>query len=287
MTTTMTEERTGGTDAARRARSGRLDLGVRSATESPAVSDLRGLRPLIVFVDGVGDPGSPEATRSALLCAWAITWDGRRALLSLAQGCKDGTASCRAFFSDLKRRGLADPVLVVTDGESPLLRASEICFPTALTQRCLGHHMRFLGCRLPQGASGLVLHAVRAACEAPSPAAADALRRDVARRHAAAFPSLVAYFDLTLDSCTTHLHLPRSLHRVARTTLVAEWILAARRRLTEEGGDPSRAPFGLEALRDALELVLEEGGGITIGEEERVHLEALEACTARGARRAG
>ncbi len=57
----------------------------------------------------------------------------------LAPGTKEDTASCTAFFEDLKRRGLPDPLLVVTDGAPGLIRAVDTCFPRALRQRCLVH----------------------------------------------------------------------------------------------------------------------------------------------------
>jgi transposase-like protein len=49
--------------------------------------------------------------REAVLCAWGITEDGRKVLLHLAPGTKEDTASGTAFFEDLKRRGLPDPLL--------------------------------------------------------------------------------------------------------------------------------------------------------------------------------
>src|SRR5207253_2301007 len=79
--------------------------------------------------------------REAVLCAWGITDDGQKVLLHLAPGTKEDTASCTAFFEDLKRRGLADPLLVVTDGAPGLIRAVETCFPRALRQRCLVHRL--------------------------------------------------------------------------------------------------------------------------------------------------
>ncbi|PYO54527.1 MAG: hypothetical protein DMD84_02400 [Candidatus Rokuibacteriota bacterium] len=87
------------------------------------------------------DAGLP---REAVLCAWGITEDGRKVLLHLAPGTKEDTASCTAFFEDLKRRGLADPLLAVTDGAPGLIRAVETCFPRTVRQRCLVHRLRNL-----------------------------------------------------------------------------------------------------------------------------------------------
>src|ERR1044071_4512741 len=75
--------------------------------------------------------------REVVLCAWGITEDGQKVLLHLAPGTKEDTASCPAFFEDLKRRGLADPLLVVTDGAPGIIRAVATCFPRALRQRRL------------------------------------------------------------------------------------------------------------------------------------------------------
>ena len=54
---------------------------------------------------------------------WATIDTGQKILLHLAPGTKEDTASGTAFFEDLKRRGLADPLLVVTDGAPGLNRA--------------------------------------------------------------------------------------------------------------------------------------------------------------------
>ena len=79
-----------------------------------------------------------------MLCVWGITEDGRKVLLHLVPGTKEDTASCTAFFADLERRGLPNPLLVVTDGVPGLIRAVETCFPRALRQECLVHRLRNL-----------------------------------------------------------------------------------------------------------------------------------------------
>ncbi len=76
------------------------------------------------FVDGVAERLHAGLPREAVLCAWGITEAGRKVLLHLAPATKEDTASCTAFFEDLKRRGLADPLLAVTDGAPGLIRAT-------------------------------------------------------------------------------------------------------------------------------------------------------------------
>src|SRR5437773_2585510 len=101
-----------------------------------------------------------------------ITEDGRKVLLHLAPGTKEDTASCTAFFEDLKRRGLADPLLAVTDGAPSLIRAVATCFPRALRQRCLVHRMRNLRSKAPESQWPEIALRARGCYEAASPALA-------------------------------------------------------------------------------------------------------------------
>lgn len=116
--------------------------------------------------------------REAVLGAWGITEAGQKGLLHLAPGTKQHTVSCTAFFEDRKRRGLPDPLLVVTDGAPRLIRAVETCFPRALRQRCLAHQMRNLRGKVPDATWPDGAIRARACYEAASPAPATVLRDD-------------------------------------------------------------------------------------------------------------
>ena len=48
--------------------------------------------------------------------------DGRKALMA---GSQEDTETVRAFFQDMRGRGLGDPVLVVSDGAPGIIRAIE------------------------------------------------------------------------------------------------------------------------------------------------------------------
>jgi transposase-like protein len=58
-------------------------------------------------------------------------------------GSKEDAETVTAFFEDMKRRGLNDPLLVTSDGAPGIIKAIEICFPRAARQRC-SHRMRNL-----------------------------------------------------------------------------------------------------------------------------------------------
>ena len=78
----------------------------------------------------------------------------------------------RAFFQDLRIRGLGDPLLVVSDGASGIIRAIEECFPRSARQRCLAHRMRNLAAKVSADPMAGIQGPGATACyQAPSRAA--------------------------------------------------------------------------------------------------------------------
>ena len=101
-----------------------------------------------LFVDGIAERLRPGQRREAVLAAWGIGEDGRKSLLGLMAGSKEDVETVRAFFQDLRIEGLGDPLLVVSDGASGIIRAIEECFPRSARQRCLAHRMRNLAAKV-------------------------------------------------------------------------------------------------------------------------------------------
>jgi Transposase, Mutator family len=82
-----------------------------------------------LFVDGIAERLRPGQRREAVLAAWGIGEDGRKVLLGLMAGSREDVETVRAFFQDLRARGLGDSLLVVSDGAPGIIRAIEECFP--------------------------------------------------------------------------------------------------------------------------------------------------------------
>jgi transposase-like protein len=104
--------------------------------EAFASRDLSEFPAPYLFVDGITERLHLGQPREAVLAAWGILADGKKALLRLAPGTKEDTASCREFFQDMRRRGPPDPLLVASDGAPGLIRAIEECLPRSIRQRC-------------------------------------------------------------------------------------------------------------------------------------------------------
>lgn len=198
--------------------------------EEFATRDLSEIRPLFLFLDGLAERLRPGAKREAILAAWAISWEEKKVLIAVAPGTKESADCCKDFLADLKRRGLGDPVLTITDGAPGLIRAVEDGLPTSLRQRCLAHKMRNIVAKLPEEARVEFRQAARAAYEAPSPAMARALREDLVARFGKLYPSAVQCFEEDFEACIAHLRLPPNHRRATRTTNLLERLFVEERR---------------------------------------------------------
>src|SRR6478752_5452804 len=67
-------------------------------------------------------PGSPA---EPILAAWGITTAGKPVFVGLAPGVVESTDAWANFITDLTDRGLACPLLVVSDGAAGLIAAIE------------------------------------------------------------------------------------------------------------------------------------------------------------------
>ena len=91
-----------------------------------------------LFVDGIAERLRPGQRREAVLAAWGIGEDGRKSLLGLMAGSREDVETVRAFFQDLRARGLGDPLLVVSDGRpasSVRLRSASLARPASAAWR--------------------------------------------------------------------------------------------------------------------------------------------------------
>ncbi|MGH8733886.1 MAG: IS256 family transposase, partial [Burkholderiales bacterium] len=185
-----------------------------------------------LFVDGIAERLRPGQPREPVLAAWGIARDGRKVLLHLMAGSREDVETVRAFFQDLRARGLNDPLLVVTDGAPGIIRAAEECFPRAARQRCLVHRMRNLVVKVPEPAWPEFKERVRACYQAPSRAIARELRDGLVADYARELPNAVACFMDDFEACIAHLRFPITHRRALRTTnLLERLFLEERRRL--------------------------------------------------------
>ena len=201
--------------------------------EAFAGRDLGEFDILYLFVDGIAERLHLGRPREAVLAAWGILGDGKKALLHLAPGTKEDTASCKEFFQDMRRRGLPDPLLVVSDGAPGVIRAIEECFPRSARQRCLAHKMRNLQSKLPEDLWPEFKACAPACYQAASPALARLLRDEIVTSYGAKLPSAVACLQDDFEACIAHLKFPLAHRRAIRTTNLLERLFGEERRRTK------------------------------------------------------
>jgi hypothetical protein len=89
------------------------------------------------FVDRIAD-----AAAEPVLAAWGITTEGKPVFIGLDAAASESDDAWDGFLRDLGERGLARPLLVISDGSAGLIGTAERTMPSALRQRCLVHRAR-------------------------------------------------------------------------------------------------------------------------------------------------
>jgi len=185
--------------------------------------DLGEHRVLYLFLDGIYLKLRPEDKRAvAILCAYAIGWDGTKVLLHLAVGDKESRACWEAFLEDMKRRGLAEPLLIVLDGNTGVRKAVRHKWANSLVQRCQVHKLRNILGKLPHLARPTLKKLIRRAFTARTYAEGLALARAIIDEYGETFPAAMACLERDLDECLSALRFPLIHRRQIRTTNLLE-----------------------------------------------------------------
>ena len=105
--------------------------------------DLSDIPVLYLFLDGLYEPLRVHGIRKeAIFCAWAITTEGEKDLLSLALGKKESYENWWDYLRDMVKRDLPTPLTITTDCAPGLLRAVDEVWSKSLRLRCWVHKMR-------------------------------------------------------------------------------------------------------------------------------------------------
>jgi transposase-like protein len=243
--------------------------------ENFAIRDLWEFEIIYLFVDGIAERLHLGQPREAVLAAWGILADGKKALLHLAPGTKEDTASCREFFQDMRRRGLPDPLLVASDGAPGMIRAIEECLPRSFRQRCLAHKIRNLQSKVPEDLWPEFKARAVASYQAASPALARLLHDDIATTYARDLPSAVACFEDDFEACIAHLRFPLGHRRAIRTTNLLERLFGEARRRTKVIPHAFGERAVLKLIYAALIRAAERWRGIKMTEFELRQLRAI------------
>ncbi|GIW50965.1 MAG: IS256 family transposase [Gemmatimonadales bacterium] len=196
--------------------------------------DLSDIPVLYLFLDGLYEPlRSHGVQRDAVLCAWAITLDGEKVLLSLRLGGKESYEAWLEFVRDLLARGLVVPLAVITDGAPGLIRVVEELWPKSLRLRCWVHKMRNVLAKVPDSMRAELKAHLVAIRDAVTLEAGQAAVKDFLARFGRQFPSACRALSDDLEALLGHLRLPWRHRKFVRTTNLIERSFAEERRRTK------------------------------------------------------
>lgn len=189
---------------------------------------------MYLFLDGTCLKLRPEDKKAiAVLCAYGMTWEGRKVLLHLAVGDKESTACWEAFLEDMKARGLEEPLLCVIDGNTGLRKAVRRKFAGALVQRCQVHKMRNIVNKLPHVARPTLKKLIYKAFTARSYKEGMAQARTIITEYKESFPAAIKCLEQDLEETLAALKFP-FVHRMRiRTTNLLERLFGEGRRRTK------------------------------------------------------
>jgi len=190
-------------------------------------------------------PGSPA---EPVLAAWGITTEGKPAFIGLAPGSGESADAWHDFLADLKDRGLASPLLVISDGAPGLISAIEQAYPKALRQRCIIHRARNILAKIPAGMQAEVKDAYWAIFGTedlktpPGPRLTeliDARISEMAARYSATYPSAMKCLTTDREGLTAYLRFPAEHHhRIRHSNFIERTFGETRRRVKVIGRLP-------------------------------------------------
>ncbi|MCF7805941.1 MAG: transposase, partial [Candidatus Marinimicrobia bacterium] len=139
-----------GTPLVSRSSVSRITEALTAEYEDFIARDLSQYDVVYLFVDGVYEAVRSYTQNQAILAAWAICSDGTKVLLHLAAVQSESTAAWETFFEEMVKRGLRQPLFVVSDGNKGAHAAIARYCPESKRGRCIAHKLRNLSVKLPQ-----------------------------------------------------------------------------------------------------------------------------------------
>ncbi|MBI3282210.1 MAG: IS256 family transposase [Acidobacteria bacterium] len=206
-----------------------------------------------LFLDGVvvSSRHGASHTKQVLLCAVAITQEGRKVFLDYRRAKSESEAEWRVLLNSLLLRGILPDTLelIATDGGSGLHAALLEVYPDVPRQRCWAHKLRNVSDKLHQAVQEQCLTEAKRIYLASS--RRQALQRfwEWKRRWEGLEPKAIACLEADLEELLTVFRIEqRELHSLVRTTNQIERFFREVRRRTR--------PMGCFQNMDSAERVM-------------------------------
>jgi len=187
-----------------------------------------------LWLDAVYEPMRKHLSKKeGIFAAWGVCRDGEKVLLSLDLGIRESTSSWSEFIHGMIRRGLREPLLVVTDGNPGLIAAVEGCFSRSYRQRCIFHKMQNVLSKVPEADRLMIKDWLNSIYQAPTHKSGEKLAAEFIEEFNSEYPRAVKCFTEDIDACLINLRFPRNHRRTIRTGNLIERAFGEQRRRTK------------------------------------------------------
>jgi putative transposase len=204
---------------------------------------LAGKRYVYVWADGVHFNIRLEGGRQCILVLMGATADGKKELIAIADGYREGEQSWKELLLDVRARGLeAEPHLAIGDGALGFWKAIRQVWPSTRGQRCWVHKSANVLDKMPKGAQPKAKSALHAIYEAESRAEAEGAFDLFVSTYRAKYPKAVECLEKDRGALLTFYDFPAEHWRHIRTTNPIESVFSTvRLRHDKTKGSGSRS----------------------------------------------
>jgi putative transposase len=200
----------------------RLTAGWEQAYTAFRGRDLTGREYVYVWVDGVHFNIRLEDDRLCTLVMIGARPDGEKELLAVEDGYRESAESWKALLRDLKRRGLAAPVVAVGDGALGFWAAAREVWPETREQGCWCHKLVNVLDKLPQRLQPRAKRALHEMMYAECRADCEAARARFEAEYQPKFSKAVESLTANWERLVTFFEFPAEHWKHLRTTNVIE-----------------------------------------------------------------
>ncbi len=178
--------------------------------------------------------GATGVKKRLVLCAYGITPQGYRELMSFRRATAESEAQWEAFLRDLYDRGLRGACLrlITTDGCPGLHRALDTVYPYVPRQRCWAHKLRNVAAKLPRKHQEACLREAKVIYQAQTRREAVTRFRQWSAQWRGLAPRAVACLERDLEDLLPFLACPQAHWKKVRTTNAIERAFREVRRRT-------------------------------------------------------
>jgi putative transposase len=205
--------------------------------------DLSGREYVYVWVDGIHFNIRLDDDRLCTLVMIGVRPDGEKELLAVEDGFRESAESWKAVLRELKRRGMAAPVLAVGDGALGFWAAAREVWPETGEQGCWCHKLSNVLDKLPLRLHSRAKRALHEMMYAARRSDCEAARVRFAAEYQAKYPKAVESLTANWERLVSFFDFPAEHWKHLRTTNVIESAFATvrlRERVTKGAGSRTK-----------------------------------------------